>query len=347
MADISQAPYKTHPTGWFQVAWSWELAPGDVKPVRFFSTDLMLYRTDSGVVHVAEAYCPHLGAHIGYGGKVKGDNIQCPWHGWEYGPDGTNVHIANTDLVRKDAALCKWHVRETDYIIHVWHDALGRPPSWEWPGVPEFRDPVAFIQPTERPSGATDYGEHKVTPFIHIENAADAMHFPFVHGASKPVEVDTWEEVTEAYLLVKFSIMFGEGKKSTRMTPNGPVLGEIENDVHGLGLGTARLRIDGIVLSQLVSVTPVEQDTSRLWSTIAATREEGDDGEPSLRVQLLMDVQVEQLSNDFHIWEHLRYTDKPMYAGIDERLYPRLRRWRDRFYPADVPARDTAALSVS
>ena len=345
MADITEAPYRTHPTGWFQIAYSWELAVGEVKPIRFFSTDLVMYRTESGQVHVVEAFCPHLGAHIGYGGKVCGENIQCPWHGWQYGTDGVNVHIANTDLVRRDAELVTWHVRETDYIIHVWHDALGRPPYWEWPGVPEFRDPDDFIQPNEHPAGATDYGEHSVTPFIHIENAADAMHFPFVHGASKPVDVAEWTEMSEAYLVVRFEIMFGEGKKSTRMTPDGPVLGEIENDVHGLGLGTARLKLGNLVLSQLVSVTPVEKDTSRLWSTIAATRELTPSGDISERIDLLMSVQVEQLRNDFTIWKHLRYTEEPKYAGAEERLYPRLRRWRDRFYPVDVPDADPTLVS--
>lgn len=341
MADITNAPYRSHPTGWFQVAYSWEVAPGEVKPIRYFSTDLVLYRTESGVAHVAEAYCPHLGAHIGHGGKVCGEVIRCPWHGWEYGPDGVNVHIANTDLVRPDARLVKWHVMERDHIICVWHDALGDPPSWEWPGVPEFQDPSRFIQPNEHDAGATDYGEHAVTPFIHIENAADTMHFPFVHGANKPVEIAEWTEVTESYLIVRFNIMFGEGKKSTRMTPHGPILGEIENDVHGLGLGVARLKLDGIVLSQLVSVTPVEKETSRLWSTIAATRDTGS-GEVAERVDLLMSVQVQQLRNDFTIWKHLRYTDEPKYAGVEERLYPRLRRWRDRFYPADVPVLQNA-----
>jgi hypothetical protein len=72
-----------------------------------------------------------------------------------------------------------------------------------------------------------------------------------------------------------------------------------------------------------------------LWSTIAATRDPASPDEPTERVALLMDVQVQQVENDFTIWKHLRYTPRPLYAGIEERLYPRLRRWRDRFYPAD------------
>ena len=40
-----------------------------------------------------EAHCKHLGAHIGHGGKVVGDCVECPFHGWRWGPDGTNRYI--------------------------------------------------------------------------------------------------------------------------------------------------------------------------------------------------------------------------------------------------------------
>lgn len=334
MADLTNAPYTTHPTGWFMVAWTWDLAPGDVKPMRIFDTEVVLYRTESGEAHVVDAYCPHLGAHLGHGGCVRGDALQCPWHGWQWGPDGANVHIPNVDFVR-DASVRQWPVREHHHVIHVWHDALGRDPFWEWPGVPEFADPAGFYQPHEHPAGATAYGIHTVTPFIHIENAADATHFPFVHGASEPVDIDVWEEVNEHYLRVSFRLLFGGGKASTRLTPDGPVHGQIENDVYGLGLGTARLILGPNVTAQLVAVTPVDRESCYLWSTIATTRDPGYPDTPSPAAELIMQAQVQQLANDFRIWEHLRYSDRPLFVGVEERLYPRLRRWRDRFYPAD------------
>ena len=37
-----------------------------------------------------DAYCPHLGANMAAGGVVKGDCIECPFHGWQFeGHDGT------------------------------------------------------------------------------------------------------------------------------------------------------------------------------------------------------------------------------------------------------------------
>lgn len=49
---------------------------------------------ESDQVHVADAYCPHNGAHLGVGGTVRGDCIQCPFHHWRYrGGDGKLVEI--------------------------------------------------------------------------------------------------------------------------------------------------------------------------------------------------------------------------------------------------------------
>ena len=31
-----------------------------------------------------DAYCPHLGANLGVGGHVRGNCIECPFHGWQF-----------------------------------------------------------------------------------------------------------------------------------------------------------------------------------------------------------------------------------------------------------------------
>ncbi|MGI9287373.1 MAG: Rieske 2Fe-2S domain-containing protein, partial [Pseudomonadales bacterium] len=56
------------PFGWYGVAFTSELQAGGVKPLKYFDQDLVLFRTEDGVAHVLEAFCPHLGAHLGYGG---------------------------------------------------------------------------------------------------------------------------------------------------------------------------------------------------------------------------------------------------------------------------------------
>ena len=81
------------PFGWFQVAWSTDLAPGEIQPIEYFDRKMVLWRDSDGAAHVSDAFCPHLGAHFGYGGHVNGNDIVCPFHGWRCDCDGRNTLI--------------------------------------------------------------------------------------------------------------------------------------------------------------------------------------------------------------------------------------------------------------
>ena len=100
-------PYTTFPTGWFQVEWSKELVAGQVKTLHYFDQDIVLYRTESGRALAVEPYCPHLGAHLGYGGCVMGENLRCPWHGWQWDTGGHNAEIAFVDMTHPKARGCR------------------------------------------------------------------------------------------------------------------------------------------------------------------------------------------------------------------------------------------------
>ena len=62
-------------TGWYVIAFKEELASGQVLPLRYFDTRLVAFRGESGVVHVLDAHCPHLGADLGVGGTVVGGTV--------------------------------------------------------------------------------------------------------------------------------------------------------------------------------------------------------------------------------------------------------------------------------
>ena len=72
------------PEGWFPMGWSHELAKGEVKTLHYFDRELVMWRGDDGEVAVQDAFCLHLGAHRGIKGEVRGNDLMCPWHGWEY-----------------------------------------------------------------------------------------------------------------------------------------------------------------------------------------------------------------------------------------------------------------------
>src|ERR1700677_4152165 len=70
------------PLGWYQIGWSSDFESGRSLPLHYFDQDLVAFRGASGAVHVFDAFCPHMGAHLGYGGAVEGDCLRCPYHGW-------------------------------------------------------------------------------------------------------------------------------------------------------------------------------------------------------------------------------------------------------------------------
>jgi hypothetical protein len=70
-----KVPFTWKVTGWFMVEWSPEFPAGETRPLRYFGEDLVADRDESGVLHVLEAHCKHLGARIGHGGTVVGDCV--------------------------------------------------------------------------------------------------------------------------------------------------------------------------------------------------------------------------------------------------------------------------------
>ena len=87
------------PNSWFMLLYSNELATGEVKPLRYLGRELVAFRDAQGAVRVFDAFCPHLGANLGYGGKVVGDTLQCPFHGWRFDGNGRCVQVPYADKI--------------------------------------------------------------------------------------------------------------------------------------------------------------------------------------------------------------------------------------------------------
>jgi phenylpropionate dioxygenase-like ring-hydroxylating dioxygenase large terminal subunit len=335
-------PYDVFPTGWYQIGYTAELAPGDVRPVKYFDQDLVLFRTGAGEVALLDAYCAHLGAHLGYGGKVKEGCIECPFHGWLWTPQGALAEIPYAPEETRRVSLAKWTTREVDGLIIVWYDSFGRDPWWEWPGIREFHDPGCY---PVYPQGADHIGIRKIIPQSPVENTPDYYHFMWVHGAGQPGKPLLWKE-EEHFLHTRVGFAFGHGKKSTWMTPNGPIIGEIETEAWGLGLSNARFVLNDFITSQLTATTPVDREHSQLFDTITCTREAGsDDPEPTGLAARMLTFQKGQIRNDFAIWENQRYVEHPPFAGGEEEHYARFRRWSRQFYE-NVPQAVGAAKSA-
>ena len=122
------------PFGWFFVHFSHELHTGDVKTLHYFGQELVLFRTEDGQPALLDAYCPHQGAHLGFGGEVAGDAIRCPFHGWEYTADGRCKHIPYASQLppkcKAGPVTRSYPVIEKNGVVWAWYHPDALPPSF-------------------------------------------------------------------------------------------------------------------------------------------------------------------------------------------------------------------------
>ena len=300
------------PNGWFAVAWSHDLGEGDVQSVRCFGRDLVLYRLWSGEPALLDAYCPHLGAHLGVGGRVIDDSIQCPFHGWQFDATGQCVSIPHCKSIPPNAKLRGWDVIEKNGMIFAWYHAEEKPPSWEIPTIPEFGD--------------ADWTEPRHVDLevpIHLqelaENNCDPAHFEFVHGSADipPTEM----ELSEEGRFYRMSSPF------TRETPVGPMEMQLVRDSWGLGLSTVRTEgLPGVSMLLFTSTTPVETDRSIMrWSLTVTRNIAGQAGDE------FMQGIVNGVKQDIPIWTNKIHRANPVFCETD-RYIAEFRKWTRQFY---------------
>ncbi|MHB8696279.1 MAG: aromatic ring-hydroxylating oxygenase subunit alpha, partial [Solirubrobacteraceae bacterium] len=216
-APLLALPKARYSTGWFQVAWSDEVPPGAVKLVQYFGQSIVLWRGDSGQIYALDAYCLHLGGNLGVRGEVKGEDIECPWHGWNWNGKGRNTLIpySKKQPCKKNLKMRAWPVRDWAGCIIVWHDAAKREPTWEPPELPEL-ERTDFYPIEKCPRRMWKLRAH---PQVIVENGADFAHIKKVHGAGRWPDIEQFGFEDHEWSAV-VSTSYGAGKKSTRLTPD-------------------------------------------------------------------------------------------------------------------------------
>jgi nitrite reductase/ring-hydroxylating ferredoxin subunit len=287
------------PNGWFIVAESSSLGPGDVRALYYFGRDLVLYRAEDGSPRLLDAHCQHLGAHMAVGGRVEQDCIRCPFHGWKF--DGASGHCVEIPYGDVKAIPTKAHTRsyptlERNHMIWGWYHARGGEPFYDVPEVAEFQD-------DEWSAIVVREFEIRVAAQDMAENNVDFSHFRFVHGTDSIPED---EFITE-----------GTYK---RTTGGG---GNFVREGYGLGLGV--LRVKGHV-TFVSSTTPIDEDNVHVRWIFTAPKASGEGA-----AEQAADLFCAGVSQDIPIWENKVYRDPPVITKT-EKLILEHRRWSAQFY---------------
>ncbi|MES2262767.1 MAG: aromatic ring-hydroxylating dioxygenase subunit alpha [Pseudomonadota bacterium] len=165
------------------------------KPLGLWLLDqpVVLYRKLDGTVVALDNRCPHRWAPLSEG-KVDGDNIVCPYHGFKFCPAGDCVEIPTQATIPSKAKVKAYPVIERDSLVWIW---MGDPDLAATQELP--LDTAWLIDPDwSLVSGFTSVDANYQ---LLKENILDLTHLPHVHpvsiGASDwntPPKVETTEE---------------------------------------------------------------------------------------------------------------------------------------------------------
>lgn len=117
---LQEQPLSLFEEGWYRFASSNKIKKGMVYTRNYFGTSFVCYRDKKNKVHIFNAYCPHLGAHLGCGGTIKKDQLICPFHGWKYNTEGRCVEIPYCKKIPKRASLQSYASKELHSTIFIY-----------------------------------------------------------------------------------------------------------------------------------------------------------------------------------------------------------------------------------
>jgi 5,5'-dehydrodivanillate O-demethylase len=138
---------------------------------------LLLYRGQSGKVVLTQLRCAHRSLALDYG-RVEGDSIRCPYHGWLYGSDGQCLEQPAEPAESQFKNKVKLRSYRTQEFSGLVFGYLG----------PEPAPLLPLYDILRRDDGVKGVQQRNLNAnfFNHVENIVDISHLTWLHGHTFP-----------------------------------------------------------------------------------------------------------------------------------------------------------------
>lgn len=303
------------PKAWYPLALSSALKRGKVLSQIAFGVPLVLYRSQQGQVGAMTSTCIHMGADLSRG-KVSGENLQCPMHGWEFNTKGICQHIPAADEIpprAKQTALC---VEERNGIIFGF---LGDKPNVPVPGFP------AEAHPQTSRITVMDFN----TPYqVLASNSYDAQHFSTVHNRPLVGTPKVFTNSPDHYGVNFRASVGGNGYNDRLLRAIG--VREVELIAHCYGGNIIVAYSDRTANYIMFATLPITETSSRIFvlNTITQTRAKRI---PAIFHPLLMEIThrltLAFLQHDIDIVNDLQFKFGILLPKVDTGFIGWMRYW--------------------
>ena len=167
------ARFSIHPEReWYPIALSQNVKRKPLA-VTVLGRRLVVYRSREGKVIAHRDRCPHRNVPLSGGRCLSNDTLECPYHGWQFRPDGACTAIpGSVSGPKKNHRVETFSTREQYGLVWVCPSLLGSPECAPLV-VPEIEDKShsIVVREVEFPAGL-----HAV-----VENALDVPHTSILH----------------------------------------------------------------------------------------------------------------------------------------------------------------------
>ena len=310
-----RAPTTGFAKGWYAVAEADQVSTDAMLAVSYLNEELIVYRKADGAAQVADAYCPHLGAHLAsHDGSLADGQITCPFHKWRFdGATGRCVHIPYTDvMVPSRVGLTLYPTREIDGMVLMWYHPAGAEPDHEpYTRAGETGAPWIFHSSHEWVS---------TCPYRDLfENLFDTAHVQQLHNSVNVPIIEAIDRRPHG-LKVRFANPVGESVEITRF----------ENNFTGVSLVTAITEGQGFGFLQCVSATPIDDETFRQVSRMYV-RDMGSEEANAAIGKPFADNTAYETEKDFRVLNYKKHLSRPRLCAGDGPIM-KWRQYQENYY---------------
>jgi phenylpropionate dioxygenase-like ring-hydroxylating dioxygenase large terminal subunit len=109
---------------WYVAAWDRDLADG-LMPLTILGDSIVLYRQSNSRVVALEDACVHRKLPLSMG-RIKGDLVECGYHGLKYDASGACVHIPCSERIPRNARVRSYPVEARYGLLWIWMGAADK-----------------------------------------------------------------------------------------------------------------------------------------------------------------------------------------------------------------------------
>ena len=185
---------------WYVAAWDWEVRRQELFRRTICGKPIVFWRKGDGTPAALEDRCCHRHLPLSHG-KLRGDDVECLYHGLVYDSAGACTHVPSQKLVPPSAKVRAYPVIERYHWIWVWmgDPALADPDKIEdfhWMDDPDWRAQGERL-------------ELKGNYVLLIENLLDLSHLTFIHrttlGTDKIAQTPMkWEKLNSGVRVTRW-----------------------------------------------------------------------------------------------------------------------------------------------